>query len=200
MRVRIPIAALSITAAVAACSNPSADTVLASDPTFASELELAISAASARDATPVVSELEVKQPLAARPDERVTEAPRATAGPAPVLALAVPEPKVSAPIDPDPVIRGPVTPVSDSGHDHDDHMDDGRRPTVGARPGIIIRGGVDPRDPCVIHVPGGRGGGAGSIGILINNPLPRVGGGGRYPGDGRGTSPGIGVVFHGGIR
>jgi len=42
--------AAPITAAVAACSNPSADTVLASDPTFASELELAISAASARDA------------------------------------------------------------------------------------------------------------------------------------------------------
>ena len=200
MRVRIPIAALTITAAVAACSNPSAEIELAGDPAFASELELAISAASAKDATPVVSDLEVKQPVPAQPDVRASEAPRETAGPAPVLALALPEPTVSAPVAPEPTIRGPVTPVSDSGHDHDDHMDGERRPTVGARPGIIIRGGVDPRDPCVIHMPGGTRGGRGGVGILINNPLPRVGGGARYPGDSRGTSPGIGVVFYGGIR
>lgn len=200
MRARTPIAVLLVTATVAACSNPPAEVAIESDPGFASELQLAISAANARDALSVVSDLEVKQPVPARPDEQRSEAPRQSAGPAPVLAMTLPEPAVSAPTMPEPVIQGPVTPVSNAGADHDDHMSDGRRPTVGRRPGVIIRGGVDGRDPCVIHMPGGARGGMGGIGILINNPLPRVGGGAQYPGNGRGTSPGIGVVFYGGIR
>ncbi len=198
MRMRILLAAAVTTIAVAACSNPPQAVVSAGDADFVTEVELAISAAEVPEARAVVSRVEVKQPISALPDERVEEMPADGVGEDPILALSFPQPSVLTHTPPDPLIQEVVSPRSDASQGRDLDADD-RLPSVGRGTGVIIRGSVGERDPCVIHLPGGSRGGADGIGILINNPRPRVGGG-RYPTGERGASPGRGVVFYGGVR
>jgi hypothetical protein len=176
----LPVASL-IVSLVAACSNPPVTADVQTDDSFSSELELAIFAASGGDAssTQVVSDLEIRRPgpPAASPVSAAEEPRRAArVEPEPAVALAMlGEPVYSTP--PLPEVET-VTPVAvGGGSDHHGHAGPVTGRPGGGRGGVIIRGGVDGRDPCAIHFPGilsGSGGDLlGAIGVLINNPAPR---------------------------
>jgi hypothetical protein len=145
----------------------------------------------------VVSELEILEPAPTPGPVSIREVRTPSPIPDAEPAITVVDPRSHSPS----AVQGPpnVQPVILTGGASEDRPAGAER---GSLTGVIIRGGVGARDPCVIHRPGGAAGALGGIGVLINDPTPRGAGIGMPRGSGPAISgsPRGGVLFAGGIR
>ena len=211
MRARDLLAAGMVTAVVAACSKPAPDVVL-EDP------ELAVfSAAAAREAaSSFVSAQELARTEAPGPVRAAQPAPRKVAAPRraspaepvaldrePQPTLAVAEPEAAPAPMPGHEMIGPIA-MAMPGPAEEEGEADAQGPD--RAPGILIRGGVSGRDPCVTH----RGGAPGEElpeivrtgGVLVNDRTPPgvVRNTPTYATRGRAGPLGRGTSIRGGFR
>ena len=198
MRARYLLAAGMVTAVVAACSKPAPDVVL-EDP------ELAVfSAAAAREAASAfvsaqeLARAEAPGPVrAGQPAPRKVAAPRRASPAEPVALDREPQPTLA-------VAEPEAAPAPMPGPAEEEGEADAQGPD--RAPGILIRGGVSGRDPCVTH----RGGAPGEElpeivrtgGVLVNDRTPPgvVRNTPTYATRGRAGPLGRGTSIRGGFR